>query len=250
MFDNQEDITSKMREHLFDWLLGLNNKYQYCTEVILTTYDIIDDYMINNHDIYLNDYKLIGLASFIIASKIYEPDYYNLSQILETTKNKYSRLTLLDMESKVFISTYKKIIFMIRNHPINTYTVRSDTKIDNVSKNIQDLFILFDIYARYRFGFMTNDEIMRTILYINDSIFSATIEDSTSIINNLKTPSRLSNGLFKILSVQKIKPIQQEHNEHGKSGKITIEELVFKYLKIVDFGTYSKKLPICLKIIE
>ena len=119
-------INEKIRTFLFHWILANNVKWGLKDETVYLTMNIMDRY-ISKVKITNNEYQLIAITSYFIATKyedIYPPD---LESLLSICKYRYGNNEVLDTEHKIleelkfeilYNSSYKflKFLFTVSNY--------------------------------------------------------------------------------------------------------------------------------------
>lgn len=67
-FDQQTEITPRMRTILIDWLVEVHGKYHLQPPVLWSTVNIIDRYL-NLKEVARDDFQLVGVSALFIANK-------------------------------------------------------------------------------------------------------------------------------------------------------------------------------------
>ena len=114
IFSNQnaEIINEKTRKYIIEKLIYQNYIWKLNPDSAFLAVNIMDRYIDKTEIKNLNEYELIGLASFLIASKyedIYSPDAEILTSIF---KFKYHYQDILDMEKKILISLDYRLMYI------------------------------------------------------------------------------------------------------------------------------------------
>ncbi len=96
----QEDINSRMRAILIDWLVEVHMKFRLVPETLYLCVSIIDRYC-SKVDVLRSKLQLIGVTALLVACKheeIYPPEVRDCVYI---TDRAYNRQEVLDMEQEI-----------------------------------------------------------------------------------------------------------------------------------------------------
>ena len=88
--DSQPEINQRMRSILVDWLVDVHYKMKFFPETLYITVNIVDRFLAKK-EVPRRKLQLVGVTSFLIASKyeeIYPPDLYDLVYVCD---NAYSK---------------------------------------------------------------------------------------------------------------------------------------------------------------
>ncbi|KAL8130938.1 G2/mitotic-specific cyclin C13-1-like [Apium graveolens] len=115
----QKDVTSNMRGILVDWLVEVSMEYKLLPETLYLAVSYIDRYLSVN---VLNRQRLqlLGVSSFLIASKYEEIKPKNVAEFCDITDNTYTQQQLLKMEADVL----KTLKFEMGNPTVKTFLGR------------------------------------------------------------------------------------------------------------------------------
>lgn len=97
---NQQDITSKMRSILIDWLVDVHLKFKLRCETLFLTVNIIDRYLAIRQTT-RRKLQLVGVTAMLIASKyedIYAPE---IKQLVYISDKAYTTKEIIDMEASI-----------------------------------------------------------------------------------------------------------------------------------------------------
>lgn len=93
----QQEINSKMRKVLVDWLIEVHLKFKLKPETLFISVNLLDRYTEKNH-IPRKDYQMVGVTCLMIAAK-YEEIYPPLIEnFLYFTDNAYRAKQILNCE--------------------------------------------------------------------------------------------------------------------------------------------------------
>jgi hypothetical protein len=95
--DAQQDLTSKMRMILVDWLIEVHMKYGMHNETLHLSINLIDRYL-SITPIPRKRLQLVGVAAVFIASKYEEIHPPEVRELVHITDNAYTKDELLKME--------------------------------------------------------------------------------------------------------------------------------------------------------
>lgn len=96
--NSQKELNGKMRNILFNWIMEIHHKFKLKPWTLFLTANILDRFL-EKKPIKRKEFQLIGMASFLVASKfedIYPPDTKELCYLCE---NAYTKEEILKAES-------------------------------------------------------------------------------------------------------------------------------------------------------
>jgi len=128
---NIDFFNAQKRKNILEYLFYYNYRWKLNNDSMYLTANIMDRY-INKVKINKNDYELIGLASFLIASKyedIYSPDANAISIIFSF---KYNPQQILEKEKQILISLDFSILYNSSHKYLNLIYHISETNNENV----------------------------------------------------------------------------------------------------------------------
>lgn len=99
--ERQDDINSKMRTILIDWLVDVHFKYSMSPQTLHMAVGLIDRYLDKETTIRRQRLQLVGITAMFIASKyeeIYPPEAYEFVRI---TDHAYTIEDVFDMEESM-----------------------------------------------------------------------------------------------------------------------------------------------------
>ena len=109
-FKNQPEINEKMRAILIDWLIDVNNKFNFREETLFITINIIDNYL-SKKKIKRCNLQLLGVTSLFIACKQNEIIFRRLKEYAYITDNAYDINDILTMEKDILKTLNFNILF-------------------------------------------------------------------------------------------------------------------------------------------
>ena len=98
--NNQEQINQEMRSILINWLIEVQDKFNYTEQTLFLCISLIDRYS-SFKKILRSEYQLVGIASLFIACKHEEIELPNSKDFLFITENAYTKEELFNMEYKI-----------------------------------------------------------------------------------------------------------------------------------------------------
>ena len=98
--NNQEQINKEMRSILINWLIEVQDKFNYTEQTLFLTISLIDRYS-SFKKILRSEYQLVGIACLFIACKHEEIELPNSKDFLFITENAYTKEELFNMEYKI-----------------------------------------------------------------------------------------------------------------------------------------------------
>lgn len=96
----QPEINEKMRSILIDWLIDVNNRFNFKDETFYATIYIIDSYL-GKKFIQRKRFQLLGITSLFISSKFHEIYFRRLSDYAYITDNAYTLDEIKYMEEEI-----------------------------------------------------------------------------------------------------------------------------------------------------
>lgn len=96
--DSQQDINSKMRAILIDWMVDVHAKYRMSPQTLHISIDLIDRFLSKDLTVPRQQLQLVGITAIFIASKyeeIYPPE---VSEFVRITDNAYTPEEVFEME--------------------------------------------------------------------------------------------------------------------------------------------------------
>ncbi|KDR12455.1 G2/mitotic-specific cyclin-B [Zootermopsis nevadensis] len=96
-----QEITSKMRGVLIDWLVEVHQQFHLLTETLYLTVTIIDRYLQEVHTTTRKKLQLVGVAAMFLASKYEEMFAPEVGDFVYICDNAYGKDELLRMEKTI-----------------------------------------------------------------------------------------------------------------------------------------------------
>ena len=106
-----KDINEKHRGVVIEWLSYINHYFNQSNETLFLSVNIMDRY-ISKKRISLNIYQLVGISSFLIASKYEDINSPPIDKLIYISKNIYNHDDIVWMEKEIF-STLNYDIFFV-----------------------------------------------------------------------------------------------------------------------------------------
>lgn len=100
--ESQEDINSKMRAILVDWLVDVNLKFKLLPQTLFLTINLIDRYL-SLTNVKRSDLQLVGVAALMIIGKYEEIYPPLLKDYVSVCDRAYSKERILNMEAKILL---------------------------------------------------------------------------------------------------------------------------------------------------
>ena len=100
--ETQQDINSKMRAILIDWLVDVNLKFKLLPQTLFLTINLIDRYL-SVSNVKRSDLQLVGVASLMIIGKYEEIYPPLLKDYVSVCDKAYSREKILEMEALIIL---------------------------------------------------------------------------------------------------------------------------------------------------
>ena len=109
-FKTQPEINEKMRAILIDWLIDVNNKFNFTEEPLYLAINIIDTYL-SLKKIKRCNLQLLGVTALFISCKQNEIIFRRLKEYAYITDNAYNEQDILNMENDIFQTLEFNILF-------------------------------------------------------------------------------------------------------------------------------------------
>ena len=109
-FKTQPEINEKMRAILIDWLIDVNNKFNFTEETLYLAINIIDTYL-SLKKIKRCNLQLLGVTALFISCKQNEIIFRRLKEYAYITDNAYNEQDILNMENDIFQTLEFNILF-------------------------------------------------------------------------------------------------------------------------------------------
>lgn len=100
IFENQSNITSKMRSTLIDWIVDVHKKLNMHTDTLYYTVSYIDRYLMER-DLDKSKYQLLGSAAILLAAKTEEIYPPKCEKLVHFAGDSFSIVGLLRMENSL-----------------------------------------------------------------------------------------------------------------------------------------------------
>ncbi|KAK1372827.1 G2/mitotic-specific cyclin-2 like [Heracleum sosnowskyi] len=131
---SQNDINSKMRAILIDWLIEVHRKFELVPESLYLTINIVDRYL-SMEIVPRRELQLVGVSSMLIACKYEEIWAPEVNDLIAISDNAYSREQVLLMEKSIlgklewYLTVPTPYVFLVR---YIKSSVPSDPEMENM----------------------------------------------------------------------------------------------------------------------
>jgi hypothetical protein len=122
-FDNQSEISVRMRTILVDWLVEVHYKYKLNPLTLWLTVNILDRYL-EHHDIPRAKLQLVGITSLFLACKFEEIHSPQVADCVYLTDSAYSKEDILAMETSILDALNYQFIVPTPFHFVTRYLNR------------------------------------------------------------------------------------------------------------------------------
>jgi hypothetical protein len=99
---SQDDINSKMRAILIDWLVDVNLKFKLLPQTLFLTINLIDRFL-SQTVVKRSDLQLVGIACLMIVGKFEEIYPPLLKDYVSVCDNAYTKEKILEMEAMILL---------------------------------------------------------------------------------------------------------------------------------------------------
>jgi hypothetical protein len=105
IFKNQDmrSINERHRGVVVEWLSYINHYFNQSNETLFMCINIMDRY-ISKKKISLDIYQLVGISSYLIASKYEDTDIPSIDELIYISKNIYTYNDIVSMEKKILVA--------------------------------------------------------------------------------------------------------------------------------------------------
>ena len=105
IFKNQDikSINERHRGVVIEWLSYINHYFNQSNETLFMCINIMDRY-ISKKKISLDIYQLVGISSYLIASKYEDTEAPSIEELIYICKNIYSHNDIVSMEKEILVA--------------------------------------------------------------------------------------------------------------------------------------------------
>ena len=105
IFKNQDikSINERHRGVVIEWLSYINHYFNQSNETLFMCINIMDRY-ISKKKISLDIYQLVGISSYLIASKYEDTETPSIEELIYISKNIYSHNDIISMEKEILVA--------------------------------------------------------------------------------------------------------------------------------------------------
>lgn len=127
IFKSQDikDINERHRGVVIEWLSYVNHFFNQSNETLFMCINIMDRY-ISKKKISLNIYQLVGISSFLIASKFEDTDSPPIDKLIYISKYIYTHNDIVSMEKDILEALNFDIFFVSTFHFFSYYYIISE----------------------------------------------------------------------------------------------------------------------------
>ncbi|KAG6382525.1 hypothetical protein SASPL_157803 [Salvia splendens] len=133
--ESQQEINSKMRGILVDWLIEVHRKFELTPESLYLTVNVMDRFL-SLKAVQRRELQLVGISSMLIACKYEEIWAPEVSDLMAISDNAYAREQVLVMEKAIlgqlewYLTVPTPYVFLIRYIKAS---IPSDKEMENMS---------------------------------------------------------------------------------------------------------------------
>ena len=114
-----KNINEKNRSVVIEWLSYINHHFNLSNETLFMCINIMDRY-ISKKKISLDIYQLVGISSYLIASKYEDRNSPSIEELIYISKNIYNNSDIISMEKEI-LTTLNYDIFMVSSYHFFSY---------------------------------------------------------------------------------------------------------------------------------
>ena len=120
LFNTQKSINQKMRAILIDWIVDVHKKYRLKPETLYLTVNIIDRFL-SKQNVTTLKLQLVGVVSFLIASKYEDIHPPLVKELADITDGAYVPSQLLSMENQILSCLNFDLFYPTQWHFLECY---------------------------------------------------------------------------------------------------------------------------------
>ena len=113
------NINEKHRSVVIEWLSYISHHFSLSNETLFMCINIMDRY-ISKKKISLDIYQLVGITSYLIASKYEDRNSPSIEELIYISKNIYKNSDIISMEKEI-LTTLNYDIFMVSSYHFFSY---------------------------------------------------------------------------------------------------------------------------------
>ena len=113
-YQDSSEINEKHRAVVIEWLSYIIHYFSQSNETLFMCINIMDRY-ISKKKITLNNYQLMAISSYLIASKYEDTNSPSVDDLIYISKNKYTHNNIIEMEIDI-LSTLNFDIFSVSSY--------------------------------------------------------------------------------------------------------------------------------------
>ena len=121
-----KDINEKHRGVVIEWLSYINHYFNKSNETLFLSVNIMDRYT-SKKRISLDIYQLVGISSFLIASKYEDINSPPIDKLIYISKNIYNHDDIVSMEKEILSTLNYDIFFVSPFHFFSFFYIVSET---------------------------------------------------------------------------------------------------------------------------
>jgi hypothetical protein len=207
-FKTQPEINEKMRAILIDWLIDVNNKFNFTEETLHITINIIDTYL-SLKKIKRCNLQLLGVTALFISCKQNEIIFRRLKEYAYITDNAYNESEIANMENIIFKVLDFNILFPspLSFYEIICYNIGiiNDNEKYNLGQFLLQSFFIDSNSLKYSYSTMA-------------------CAASYIVMKFFKMKNYQSCYDSKIFNIKENKDINKKNNENNNLASVVIKE--------------------------
>ena len=179
IFENQTNLTPKMRATLIDWLVDVQKRKKLHTDTLFYAVHYIDRYLMER-DIDKSKFQLLGSAALLIASKTEEIYPISCESLVHLAGKSFSVNALCRMESSLFTTIDYNTTPVVASHFLKRYLLRAggSSKFTLFSYYVNETLLLDSDFIEYKPSMIAAAVIIFAMAVISDAPeFTAELQD-------------------------------------------------------------------------
>ena len=170
IFENQTNLTPKMRATLIDWLVDVQKRKKLHTDTLFYAVHYIDRYLMER-DIDKSKFQLLGSAALLIASKTEEIYPISCESLVHLAGKSFSVNALCRMESSLFTTIDYNTTPIVASHFLKRYLLKAggSSKFTLFAYYVNETLLLDSDFIEYKPSMTAAAVILFAMAIINDA---------------------------------------------------------------------------------
>jgi len=222
----QQQMTSKMRTRLIDWIVAVHYKYKLLPETLYLTIAIMDRFL-EKVNVTKEKVQLVGLTAFFIACKyeeIYPPEISDFIKVCDA----YSKNEILKMEKTIlkaldFVLSYPLPLHFLRRF---SQAAHADQEIHTLAKYLMELGLLEYECSSWKPSLLAATSLYLSLQILSNDETETKWTETLAFYTNLKETDLQPyvSTLCKILILTKDSKLQTVNKKYSSLKLLSISD--------------------------